>query len=162
MKKLIALIALVVLCGTIAFAATDNYSSANQTGTTPFTGKFTATVYCIPALSAPTSDAALGNFFTGTSQVATNGGTQTWNLTGPATAAYTVSATTIPALGLPDDGATGAKLIGSWSNFDNATVQATIGCSTAFPIVCTPTFIVPGSNTGAKTWTLTVSVTATI
>jgi hypothetical protein len=165
MKKLFAILAVVLLCGSYAFATTDTWTSGNETGTV------NATVVCTPELDGPTAAMNLGSFFTGTHEVTTissTAGTLTWNLFGPTTATYTFTQTIIPAAGLQDDGATGAYLFGTFPTATSAlAVASQMTCKGAtspksYDIVFTPSGITPGATTGGKTWTLTVTASATI
>jgi hypothetical protein len=161
MKNLLAILAIVVLSTTFTFA--DTWTPA------PATGTFTGTVYCIPEIYGPTAPVFLGNFFTGTAPVSVTG-SLVWDLYGPkAPAVYTIVTTVIPVGGLQDDGTSGAYLAGAWDGaYLDADIQASaMTCKgaiseAAFKMTFNASTVIPGALPGGKTWTLTVTASASI
>lgn len=92
MKKLFAILALVVLASTISFA-NDYWTSGDKSAT------FTAGLFCTPSVSVAQTGEGLGNFFNDavtTTNALVGEHSATWSIKGPATATYKITFTNPP------------------------------------------------------------------
>jgi hypothetical protein len=176
MKKLFAILAVVVMTSIFAFAAPISQS----TTLTNNAGVYTANIYCLPTLAGGSS-IVLGNFFTGQSNVnVSSASPQTYNVNGPNLSTevwnFTANGAGLAASGFQISGTMNAadKLTGGWAiteadglGLDPGEYNVGTGdyhISEAVDMTCNgtpwravfqPSTLTTGSVTGAETFPIT-------
>ena len=175
MKKLLAIIAIIVIGSSFSFAA-DSWSNPEV-----LDGHYSARFYCLPGLTGPTGSGQSSNFFDDFS--GDPGMTpMVWTLKGPDAPSYTVTASIelttkpspcpnpvlitdwsleIPVFGLSVPHTNSASTSLTFDGEDHS--EGTFGCQTGAPInVDILGLNGVGKTLGSYTWTITVSATATL
>jgi hypothetical protein len=183
MKNILAIIALVVLCSTLTFAA-DTWTA------TPTTGTYSASVLCTPTLNPGNLTFNLGNYFPGTIAITAPTNKMEWTLTGPTAGTYTIALTnySITKGGVATTAAPALTGYAYLTNGNNVTTQYTgnsgsipagtqyntsatgaqlfIDCAATTPKVVKGGVVVssitPGATTGDFQWAFSFTVSASI
>ena len=163
MKKLFAILALVILCGTYAFA-NDSWNDTKN-------GSLHALFLCLPTINVVQTDGGnLGTYFDDVdadiAAMYSNEATVTWNVKAPENYGMKFTRTgPTPAVG------TTATLTGDWklknfdwTNVDNpaedwypgSVAQGGWGCQNAYPITFKAKHIKANGAQGVQTWIVTV------
>ncbi len=151
MKKILAILLVAVIATSVSFAG--SWSSG------PYTGTFTATVYCQPTLVAGTNTFNAGNFF----QTDTYTGAPdilNWTLAGPEDASYSISMTGTVTSGT---GATWNVTYSHNGTYTGTQLSFQNDCSQSVDLEAALNDITfSNASTGSHIFTVTVSVTASI